>query len=48
MKDFRSGSGAIAALCLAACALHPAIATAQSTAYSFDAEKWQFSATLYG
>jgi len=48
MKVLSSRGGAIAALCLATGALLPTPATAQSTAYASQGEKWQFAATLYG
>jgi len=48
MKILSSRSGAVAALCLATGALLPASATAQSTAYASQGEKWEFAATIYG
>lgn len=48
MKLSSSRYGAVAAFCLAACALLPAPATAQSTANPQEVGKWQFAATIYG
>lgn len=48
MQISTSPSGVAAALCLAAGALLPAQATAQSTAFASDANKWQVTATIYG
>ena len=48
MKVINARIGVIAALCFTAGALLPAPATAQSTAYASQGDKWQFAATIYG
>jgi hypothetical protein len=48
MNFTRSFRGAIAAMCVTAGALLPTSATAQSAQSTWDAEKWQFIATIYG
>ena len=48
MKLFSSLGGAAAVLCAVAGALPPATAAAQSTQKDWEAEKWQFTASIYG
>jgi hypothetical protein len=48
MKIFSSLGGAAAVLCAVAGALLPATAAAQSTQKDWEAEKWQFTASVYG
>ena len=48
MKFFNALSSATAVLCIASGALLPMSANAQSTAQSYESDKWMFTATIYG